>query len=143
MSALQVQPRLLGIDLGQVRVGVAVSDELGLLAHPLETVARTDAVVRLAQIAKEKNVRAIVVGVPRHMSGDTGESAQDALAFVEKLRRLVGCDVFTVDERLSTVAANRALRSAGRKTRQTRGYVDQVAAQLILQTYLDKQQQRG
>jgi putative Holliday junction resolvase len=143
VSELRVQPRVLGIDLGLVRVGVAISDELGLLAHPLETIARREAAPRIAQIAKEKNVSAIVVGIPRHMSGASGQSAQDALAFVEKLRPSVACDVLTIDERLSTVAANRALRDAGRKTRQTRGYVDQVAAQMILQTYLDQQQQRG
>lgn len=143
MSDLRVQPRVLGIDLGQVRVGVAVSDELGLLAHPVETIARGEAAARIAQIAKEKNVSAIVIGVPRHMSGGTGESAQDALAFIEEIRPLVGCEIVTVDERLSTVAAHRALRDVGRKTRQTRGYLDQIAAQMILQTYLDRQQQRG
>ena len=143
MSELRVQPRVLGVDPGEVRVGVAVSDELGLLAHPLETIPRGEATKRIAQLAKEKNVRAIVVGIPRHMNGDCGESAQHALAFVEKLRPLVACEVVTVDERLSTVAANRALRDSGRKTHQTRGYVDQVAAQMILQTYLDRQQQRG
>ena len=143
MSELRVQPRMLGVDLGQVRVGLAISDELGFLAHPLDTIARGDAVSRIAQIAKERSVRAIIVGVPRHMSGGSGASAEDALAFVDKLRPLVACDVHTIDERLSTVAANRALRDAGRKTHQTRGYVDQVAAQMILQTYLDQQQQSG
>jgi putative Holliday junction resolvase len=143
VSELRVQPRVLGIDVGQVRVGLAISDELGLLAHPLETLPRGNAAALIAQIARDRNVSAIIVGVPRHMSGGSGESAQDALAFVDKLRPLVGCDIHTIDERLSTVAANRVLRDAGRKTHQTRGYVDQVAAQMILQTYLDKQQQRG
>jgi putative Holliday junction resolvase len=143
VSELRLQPRVLGVDLGEVRVGVAISDELGFLAHPLETIPRRDADARIAKLAKERSVAAVVVGVPRHMSGSSGESAQDALAFAEKLRSLVGCDVVTVDERLSTVAAHRALRSSGRKTRDTRGVVDQVAAQMILQTYLDQQQQRG
>lgn len=138
MSELKIQPRVLGVDLGEVRVGLAISDELGLLAHPLETIPRADAAARISAVAKEKKVSAIVVGVPRHMSGSSGESAQDAQAFVEKLRPLVSCDLVTVDERLSTVAAHRALRDSGRKTRQTRDYVDQVAAQMILQTYLDQ-----
>ena len=143
MSELRLQPRVLGIDLGQVRVGVAISDELGLLAHPLDTIPRGVAASLIAQIARERKVSAIIVGVPRHMSGDSGESANDALAFVDQLRRLAACHVLTIDERLSTVAANRALRDAGRKAHETRGYVDQVAAQMILQTYLDQQQQRG
>lgn len=142
MSDLQLQPRVLGIDVGKVRVGVAISDELGMLAHPLETVARAQAAARIAQIATEKRVGAIVVGVPRHMNGNTGESAQDALAFAEKLRSTVRVQIIALDERLSTVAAHRALRESGRKTRETRGVVDQVAAQMILQTYLDRQQQR-
>jgi putative Holliday junction resolvase len=142
VNELRVQPRVLGVDLGEVRVGLAISDELGLLAHPLDTIPRADAANRIAQIAGQKNVCAVVLGVPRHMSGSSGESAQDALAFAEKLRPLVRCEVVTIDERLSTVAAHRALRDSGRKTRESRGYVDQVAAQMILQTYLDRQQQR-
>lgn len=140
MSELELQRRVLGVDVGQVRVGVAISDELGLLAHPVETVSRRDALKRIATIAQEKNVGAIVIGVPRHMNGSLGESAHDALAFAEKLRELVSAEIVTVDERLSTVAANRALAGSGRKTRETRGVIDQVAAQMILQTYLDRRQ---
>lgn len=141
MSDLQLQRRVLGVDVGQVRVGVAISDELGLLAHPLTTLSRGESLARIAEIAKEKDVRAIVVGVPRHMSGSSGQSANDALAFADNLRALVQCEIVTVDERLSTVAAGRALRESGRKTRGTRGIIDQVAAQMILQTYLDRRQQ--
>lgn len=145
MSGMQIQRRILGVDYGQARVGVAVSDELGMLAHPVETVqvSRGNPAARVAQIAKEKDVAAIVVGVPRHMSGGIGTSAEEALAFAEKLRALVQCEVATQDERLSTVAANRALHDAGQRTRNTRGVVDQVAAQMILQTYLDARQSRG
>lgn len=142
MKDLQVQRRVLGIDLGQARVGLAISDELGFLAHPLETVPRGEAAARIAKIAKERDVGAVVVGLPRHMSGSSGTSAEDALAFAEKLGALVNAEIVTIDERLSTVAANHALRECGRKTRDTRGVVDQVAAQMILQTYLDQQQQR-
>lgn len=142
MSELQLQRRILGVDFGHARIGVAVSDELGLLAHPVETIAATNnAAERVAQIAGEKQAGTIVVGLPRHMDGSVGASAAAALAFAERLRSLVTCDVITQDERLSTVAANRALRQSGRKTRQTRAYVDQVAAQVILQTFLDRQQQ--
>jgi putative Holliday junction resolvase len=139
VNDLRIQQRILGVDFGRVRIGVAVSDELGLLAHPVETITATrgNPVKRIAEIAREKNVRQIVVGVPRHMGGDIGSSATEALEFAARLRSVAHCDVVTQDERLSTVAANRALRDSGRKTRNTRGYVDQVAAQMILQTYLD------
>jgi putative Holliday junction resolvase len=73
------------------------------------------------------------------MSGKIGKAANETLEFVERLRALLPCDVITWDERLTTVAAHRALREAGRKMRATRNYVDQVAAQMILQGYLDRQ----
>ena len=138
MSELRLRRRILGIDLGQARIGVAVSDELGMLAHPVETIpASADALKRIAQIVQEKNAERVVVGLPRHMNGTVGTGASDALAFASKLRALVPCEVITWDERLTTAAANRALRASGRKTRDSRAYVDQVAAQMILQGYLD------
>ena len=143
MSQLRLRRRILGIDLGQARIGVAVSDELGLLAHPVETIpASNNAVRRIADLVREKNAERVVVGLPRHMNGAAGASAADALAFAEKLRGLVPCEVITWDERLTTTAANRALRESGRKTRHSRHVVDQVAAQMILQGYLDSLQAR-
>ena len=132
--------RIMGIDYGTARIGIALSDELQMLAHPAETilVARNASpAARIAAIVLEKNVERIVVGLPRHMNGSTGASAEEASAFAEKLRATVQCEVCTWDERLSTVAAHRALREAGKSRRQTRGYVDQVAAQMLLQGYLD------
>ena len=82
-----------------------------------------------------------MVGIPRQMKGGIGAAATETLQFVEKLRANLPCAVVTWDERLTTVAANRALREAGKKTRATRGYVDQVAAQMILQGYLDRRQE--
>ncbi len=132
---------ILALDLGRVRIGVAISDELQLLAHPLETIPANDqAIARLAQIIREKKVDHIAVGIPRQMNGQIGAAATEALTFVEKLRAILPCPVVTWDERLTTVAAHRALRDAGKKTRDTRGYVDQVAAQMILQGYLDRRQ---
>jgi putative Holliday junction resolvase len=132
--------RIMGIDYGTARIGVALSDELQMLAHPTETivVAKTlEPAARVAELARENNVAQIVVGLPRHMNGSAGASAQEANSFAEKIRGLVQCEVRTWDERLSTVAAHRALREAGKSTRQTRKYVDQVAAQMLLQGYLD------
>jgi putative Holliday junction resolvase len=132
---------ILGIDFGQVRIGLAISDELRLLAHPLETIpANKNATQRVAEIVRNRKIETVVVGIPRHMSGEIGEAAKRALAFVAELRRDVSCRVETWDERLTTVAANRALTEAGKKTRQTRKFVDQVAAQMILQGYLDRAQ---
>jgi len=131
---------ILGIDFGHARIGVAISDELRLLAHPLETIsANKDSAKRIAEIVRDRKIDIVVVGIPRHMSGEIGEAAKEALQFVEKLRAQLPCAVETWDERLTTVAANRALSEAGKKTRQTRKFVDQVAAQMILQGYLDRQ----
>jgi putative holliday junction resolvase len=138
VSHLEIRRRILGIDLGRARIGVAVSDELGMLAHPVETItARGDACRRIAEIVREKNAERVVVGLPRHMNGSVGIGAAEALAFAEKLRGCVECEVVTWDERMTTMAANRALRDSGQKTRNSRGVIDQVAAQMILQGYLD------
>ena len=132
--------RALGIDFGRARIGLAISDELRFLAHPLETIpANKDSVKRIAQIVADRKIDKVVIGVPRHMSGEIGQSANEALEFAAKLRAQISCPVETWDERLSTVAANRALSEAGKKTRQTRQIVDQVAAQMILQGYLDRE----
>lgn len=147
MSGFAVVQRVLGIDFGHARIGVAVSDELGMLAHPLETIpaARLDAAAkRVAELAREKNVEHVVLGLPRHMNGDAGSSAADVKAFADRLRPSLSCPIILWDERLSTTAAHRALRDAGQKTRRTKAVVDQVAAQMILQGYLDsRQSERG
>jgi putative Holliday junction resolvase len=137
MSQRAMNP-ILALDFGRVRIGAAISDELQLLAHPLETIpANERAPLRIAEIVREKKVDHVVAGVPRQLNGQIGAAATEVLQFVEKLRAILPCPVLTWDERLTTVAAHRALRDAGKNTRQTRGYVDQVAAQMILQSYLD------
>ena len=138
MSGLPIRRRILGVDFGRARIGIAVSDELGLLAHPVETIpARENPAKRIDEIVREKNVERVVIGLPRHMNGSMGEAAEDVLVFAEKLRKLLPCEVLVWDERLTTIAANRALREGGQKTRTSRSFVDQVAAQMILQGYLD------
>jgi putative Holliday junction resolvase len=138
MSRRAVSP-ILALDFGRARIGAAISDELQLLAHPLETIpANEKAPSRIAEIVREKKVDHVVTGVPRNMNGQIGAAATEVLQFVETLRAILPCPVVTWDERLTTVAAHRALRDAGKKTRHTRGYVDQVAAQMILQGYLDR-----
>ena len=132
---------ILALDLGQARIGAAISDELQLLAHPLETIpADEQSITRVTRIVREKNVDHVAVGIPRLMSGEIGAAASEALRFIEELRGILPCPIVTWDERLTTVAAHRALREVGKKARATRAYVDQVAAQMILQGYLDSRQ---
>lgn len=133
--------RFLGIDPGEARVGVALSDDLGMLAHPLETidVSRLDPCERIAELASQKQARAIVVGVPRNMDGSFGPEAEKARALIERLRPRVQCKVIPWDERLTTVSAQRALREAGRKAKNQRSVIDQAAAQILLQSWIDSQ----
>ena len=136
--------QILGLDFGLARIGVAISDELQLLAHPLETIqANQQPAARIAEIVRDKRIDHVVAGIPKRMNGQIGPAATEVLEFVERLRAVLLCPVVTWDERLTTVAAHRALRTAGKKTRQTRSYVDQVAAQMILQSYLDRRAQEG
>jgi putative Holliday junction resolvase len=142
-AGIAVNP-VLGVDYGRARIGLAISDELRMLAHPLETIAAgKDAIPRIADLVKQRKIDIVVVGVPKNMSGTRGAAAEEAERFVEQLRAKIDGQVVTWDERLTTVAAERALRDAGKKTRDTRGYVDQVAAQMILQGFLDREQCRG
>jgi putative Holliday junction resolvase len=138
MSGRPMNP-ILALDFGRTRIGAAISDELQLLAHPLETIpADKQATLRVVEIVRERKIDHVVAGIPRRMNGEIGTAATEVLQFVEQLRTVLPCPVVTWDERLTTVAAQRALRDAGKKTRETRGYIDQVAAQMILQSYLDR-----
>ncbi len=131
--------RTMAVDLGSARTGVAVSDELGMLAQPWKTLpggaASLEAVVAAAGELKPGR---ILVGLPRNMDGSYGPAAEAARAFAGDLRARVECPVDLWDERLTTVAAQRSLRESGRKARDQRGVVDQVAAQILLQSWLDR-----
>ena len=132
--------RLLGLDLGQSRIGVAISDPERRVAVPLGTV-RTGAPADLKAIAaiiRENEVREVVVGLPVGLSGREGEGAAQARAFAEALRGFLGIPVAMQDERLSTVEAERSLRATGMGGRRRRAVVDQSAATVILQSYLDR-----
>ena len=138
--------RALGIDLGEARIGLAISDELGMLAHPLETVhvkETPDPVARIAQIVARDDIGTIVLGLPRNMNGTYGPAADKAREFAEKLRAKVPCEVKLWDERLTSVAAQRSLHEAGRNVKNSRAVIDQVAAQMILQGWLDAQAMLG
>jgi putative Holliday junction resolvase len=142
-GAVPARGRRLGVDVGAVRVGVALSDPDGLLATPLETVPRDaegDADLRrIAELVAEHDVVQIVVGLPRTLAGREGPAAVAAQGFAAALAGVVDVPVALADERLTTVVATRQLRESGRKGRRQRSVVDQVAAVAILQGWLDAQ----
>lgn len=131
--------RILALDHGTVRIGVAVSDELKMLAHPVEHIAADpfpEFLERLKVLLREKEVELIVVGMPRNMDGSYGEAAAKVRAFVTVLKEAIQIPIRTWDERLTTVQAQKALRQGGRKGDQ-RDRIDATAAAVLLQGYLD------
>jgi putative Holliday junction resolvase len=134
--------RRLGVDVGTVRIGVAVSDPDGILATPVETVHRDRRgghLRRLSVLVNDLEVVEVVVGLPRTLADRAGSSAEDAIAVAEELAERIGpIPVRLTDERLTTVSAARSLREAGVRTRAQRGKIDQAAAVAILQGWLDQ-----
>jgi len=132
--------RLLGLDVGDKTIGVALSDESATLASGLDTIRRTGLqkdLRKLAGLARDREVGTVVVGLPRSLDGSEGPQARKVLAFVEALRGAVKMPIVTWDERFSTVAAENALIEGGVSRGRRKGLVDKVAAVLILQNYLD------
>jgi putative holliday junction resolvase len=133
--------RVLAVDPGSRRVGVAVSDPTGTIAQPLTALPAEPAASlpeRLAALAREQEASELVVGLPRRMDGSLGPEAREARALAERLRSASGLSVTLVDERLTSAAAERALLASGARRARRRQLSDQVAAALILQTYLDR-----
>jgi len=137
-----MSPVFLGVDYGKARIGVAVSDDLGMMAHALETVANNGApaIERLKTLATERKAERFIVGLPRNMDGSEGASAQEARSFAERLGLSSGLPVELRDERLTTAGAQRLFHDAGVNTKKSRNRIDMAAAQLILQSYLDSRQ---
>jgi putative Holliday junction resolvase len=138
--------RVLAVDPGSRRVGLAISDPTGTIAQPLTWLPAEPAatlVARLAALAREREAERLVVGLPRRLDGGLGPEAKAARALAEGLREATGLDVALVDERLTSVAAERALLAGGASRARRRQLSDQVAAALILQTYLDSAPSRG
>jgi putative pre-16S rRNA nuclease len=132
--------RILALDLGARRIGLAVSDELGWTAHGLPTLERVGPrkdVVRLRGVVDEYRICKIIVGLPRNMNGSLGPQAHLVLEFIERLKDKLKLDVIPWDERLTTQAAERVLIEGDVSRAKRRKKVDQVAAVLILQGYLD------
>jgi len=140
-AALEPMRALIGLDLGTKTIGVAVSDTFRRVATPLETVRRTkfttDA-ARLLEVIAERQITGIVLGLPRNMDGSEGPRAQSTRAFARNLARLTKLPITFWDERLSTVAAERALLEADTSRRRRAEVIDHVAAGYILQGMLDR-----
>lgn len=137
-----LHPRFLGLDIGNRRIGVAVTDELGLTAQPVLTLERRrnprEDLRSLARLARRFNVVGIVVGNPLHLEGTESRQATKARAFAAELGELTGLPIHMRDERLTTRESHQILYEAGHARRQHRKVVDQVAATLILQGFLDE-----
>ena len=135
--------RALGLDLGTRRIGVAISDDARTVATPLEVVDRSDAERarrRLGTLVEDWLPTIVVVGLPLHLSGAAGSSVAFVEAEIERLRDTLAPPIVTYDERLSTVAADRSLAQQGLDSRSRRRVVDMVAAAVILQGWIDRQE---
>jgi putative Holliday junction resolvase len=139
-TPLSTVMRLLGLDVGDKRIGIAVSDETALIASPRETLERKGNkkdITHLLELARREEVSEILVGMPWKLDGSSGPQAEKVSRFVEALRGSTDIPITTWDERLSTVGAERAMIEADVSRAKRRGAVDRVAAALILQSYLD------
>lgn len=129
--------RILGLDYGTKRIGLAISDGLGLTARPLEVVPRAQLAEALQRVDEDYGIELVVVGLPTSLGGDEGISAQGAREIGAEVARILDVDVEYVDERFTSKLAERALVESGMRRRDRKETVDKVAAAIILQTYLD------
>jgi len=147
MPQPEPQPRFLALDVGAKRIGIAVSDELGLTAQPVLTLevhrSRRDDLRSIARLARRFAVVGIVVGNPLHLSGDDSPRALKTRQFAAELGELTGLPIHLWDERLTSREAHEILYQAGHAREDHKQVVDQVAATLILQSFLDDSRNRG
>jgi putative Holliday junction resolvase len=133
------------LDLGAVRVGVAITDELGVMAHPRGALAarpRPALLAALQALAEEEGIRRFVVGLPLDMRGTEGEAARRARDVAQAIADATGCDVELFDERLTTVEAQRALTASGLKGKKARAHIDEASAVTILEAWLAARAER-
>ena len=139
--------RIMGLDFGSKTVGVALSDSLLITAQGLEIIGRKEenklrrTLARIEELIQEYEVTEIVLGLPKNMNGTEGERVALTREFAEKLERRTGLPVVMWDERLTTVAADKAMMEAGIRRERRKEYVDKIAASLILQGYLDSRRE--
>ena len=135
--------RLMGLDYGNVHVGVALSDELGMTAYPLEVIKRKDSnklrktFARIEEIAREYKVDKIIIGLPLNMDDSESEISKTVIDFSENIKRRTGLPVELWDERLSTLEATDILKEAGIKLQDRKTYIDKIAASFILRRYME------
>ena len=132
--------RILALDHGTVRIGAALSDELKMIASPLEFIPAepaANALVRLKDLVREKEVEAIIIGMPRNMDGSYGPAAKKVREFIATLKTVVTIPIKTWDERLTSTQANRLLIAGGVRREKRKEKVDGMAAAILLQSYLD------
>lgn len=139
--SLQESPqaqKILGLDLGSVRIGLALSDDLGWMAHPWQTLSRSaHSIEEIIRLIEEKKITTVVVGLPRKLDGTYGQAAEQCRSFAEELQPKTSAKVILWDERFTTAMASRQLQEAGRNQKQQRSIIDQAAAQQILQSWMD------
>lgn len=133
--------RIMGIDYGDSRIGISISDPMGWTAQGLETIKVKTGINpvldRIKELIRQYKIERIVVGLPLNMNGTIGYRGKKTLEFIEKLKSAVEIDVVKWDERLTTVLANKTMRELGVKTPRKKAVIDQIAAVYILQGYLD------
>ena len=135
-----MKDKVIGLDIGTKRIGIAMSDIMGLIAHPVEVISRepeNKAINRIKQLAIENNVKTIVAGLPKNMNGTVGPQAEDCINFANKLKS--NYKIVFEDERLTSKQAEYILAQTGRKYTKDKQLVDLKSACLILQQYLDKE----
>jgi putative holliday junction resolvase len=133
--------RILAVDYGRKRIGLALSDELGLTAQPLTVLARTNrqnTIRRLREICREHRVAHIIVGHPLHMTGEAGEMADEAARFAARLEKEIGIEAELVDERLTSWEAEQTMAETRSSSQRKRGALDDVAAAILLREYLER-----
>jgi putative Holliday junction resolvase len=128
--------KILGVDYGDKRMGIAISDEIGLLAHPLTTIADRN-LNMLLDVIKENQIEAVVVGKPLNMNGTYSSKTREVLNFINELKKIVNIPVHEWDERLSTKEAERLLIGFDLSRKKRKGILDKSSARIILQGYLD------
>lgn len=134
--------KIMGLDYGEARTGVALSDELGMMAHGLESIEHKGndkkLLERICEIIKANKVSKIIIGYPLNLNATKGPRVQKTDAFIKKLEKETGLEVIKVDERLTTVAAHKTMTLLGVSTEKKKKIVDTISAEYILQMYLDK-----
>lgn len=138
--------RIIGLDVGEKRIGVALSDELAIAAHPLTVIVRNGLgkdLGKIEEIVQEYSAAGIVVGLPLNMNGTIGESAKRVLSFTDSLKKKLPVSVETWDERLTTVSSEKVLLEADLSRKKRKKVIDKVAATLLLQCYLDNRRRES